>query len=78
MTIEGELAGVQPVIECSDCGGKMPFGIQSSAAGYYLGYWCDMCGPLVQRDGLLQDPGRRSGHCQGPRPVEPPVRMPTF
>lgn len=43
MAIEGELNGVEGA-EC-DCGAKLELGVQMSGAGYYLGYWCDQCGP---------------------------------
>jgi hypothetical protein len=30
---------------CPDCGAPMPIKVCSSAAGYYVGRWCDTCGP---------------------------------
>jgi hypothetical protein len=30
---------------CPDCGSDMPVQIYHSAAGYYIGRWCDQCGP---------------------------------
>lgn len=43
MALDGELQGVEGA-QC-DCGTHLELGVYSSAAGYYLGYWCDQCGP---------------------------------
>ena len=32
-------------IPCSLCAATLTLGVQRSAAGYYLGYHCDDCGP---------------------------------
>ena len=34
-----------PTIPCSQCEGILTLGVQRSAAGYFLGYRCDGCGP---------------------------------
>ena len=44
MALEGELLGLAG-ITC-ECGRKLPLEIQVSPAGYYLGYLCQMCGPI--------------------------------
>ena len=31
--------------KCVDCQRELELGVQRSAAGYYLGFWCDVCGP---------------------------------
>lgn len=53
MTLENETVGRQFDVKpakgmtttCTDCGDEMPFEVQRSAAGYYLGFWCKFCGP---------------------------------
>jgi len=46
MAIEGELEGTHhDTIRCEDCGQDMPRSVCQSAAGYYIGYYCDNCGP---------------------------------
>jgi hypothetical protein len=42
--MEGELAGIHDTVKCS-CGAELRLDVQHSAAGYYLGYWCEECGP---------------------------------
>jgi hypothetical protein len=32
-------------VRCPDCGSPLPVKVLRSAAGYYLGRWCDCCGP---------------------------------
>lgn len=43
MALEGELSGTQGVT-CS-CGERLSFKVCKSAAGFYLGYFCNNCGP---------------------------------
>ncbi len=44
MAIEGELNGVHGT-QC-DCGAELKLDVHmSGGGGYYLGYWCDQCGP---------------------------------
>lgn len=42
MALEGEINAVE---RCPDCGGPMPIQVCLSGAGYYIGQWCDQCGP---------------------------------
>lgn len=44
MAVEGELKGLKG-IKCEDCGATLPLQVCHSAAGYYLGYYCNQCGP---------------------------------
>ena len=54
MAIEGELSGFHRELVCADCGTKMPLQVCESAAGYYLGYWCDECGPRSRETGYFR------------------------
>lgn len=49
MALPGELAGFDGV-EC-DCGQKLMLDVCCSAAGYYLGYLCPICGPYSRETG---------------------------
>ena len=42
MALEGELDIVKV---CPDCGLEMPVKVCSSGAGYYIGQFCNQCGP---------------------------------
>lgn len=42
MALEGELDVVE---KCPDCGSKLPIRVCLSGAGYYIGQFCDHCGP---------------------------------
>jgi hypothetical protein len=39
---------------CEDCGGPIPLRVCSSAAGYYVGQWCDNCGPYGRMSGYFR------------------------
>ena len=39
---------------CSECGAVLPLMVCSSAAGYYLGYFCDNCGPYSRESGYYR------------------------
>ena len=43
MTLPDETAGLEGAT-CV-CGAELELRVCRSAAGYYLGYWCDRCGP---------------------------------
>ena len=45
------------VINCMDCKSEMELDVQSSAAGYYLGYFCPQCGPYDRVSGYFKDYG---------------------
>lgn len=42
MALEGEIDVVK---NCPDCGKAMPIRVCMSGAGYYIGQYCDQCGP---------------------------------
>jgi hypothetical protein len=42
MAVDGELTENE---KCPDCGAPQPTKVCQSAAGYYIGKWCDACGP---------------------------------
>lgn len=44
MAMPGELRGTNGTT-CMDCGARLELQVCKSAAGYYLGYWCNCCGP---------------------------------
>lgn len=43
MALSGETAGLHGVT--CDCGADLRLDVLQSAAGFYLGYFCDRCGP---------------------------------
>jgi len=53
MALEGELNGVEGTI-CMDCGAELPLMVCMSAAGYYLGYKCNCCGPYSRESGYFR------------------------
>ena len=46
---ENKLAG-----ECMDCGAELPFRVCQSAAGYYIGTWCNHCGPYSRESNYFR------------------------
>ena len=53
MALPGELKGFDGT-NCEHCGARLELGIQRSAAGCYLGYWCSCCGPYSRETGYYQ------------------------
>jgi len=51
--LPGEIVGHSGPITCADCGASMPLQVCCSAAGYYLGYLCEMCGPWSRETGYF-------------------------
>jgi len=52
MALPGETMG--PNVEtfvCPDCGTEMKRDVQQSAAGFYIGFWCNQCGPWSRESG---------------------------
>jgi hypothetical protein len=49
MTLPGETVGAFG--RCDDCGAMLPLRVCHSAAGYYVGTWCDACGPYSRESG---------------------------
>ncbi len=52
MAIPGELAGLEGAT-CV-CGAQLPLQVCQSAAGYYLGHWCNECGPYSRETGYYR------------------------
>jgi len=50
MTIPGEIVGFHAEIRCF-CRQHIPLRVCFSNAGYYLGYFCDRCGPYSRETG---------------------------
>lgn len=53
MTLFGELKGLIGTT-CSDCGEFLPLQVLRSFAGYYLGYFCNHCGPYSRESGYYK------------------------
>jgi len=53
MALPGELKGLKGT-QCS-CKRWMKLDVQHSNAGYYLGYFCDRCGPWSRETGYYRD-----------------------
>ena len=52
MTLIWRDCGYHPEgIECPECGKIMEMHMRMSAAGYYLGYFCEFCGPYSRETG---------------------------
>lgn len=63
MALPGEIPkrGKDQTAQCS-CGQKLPLEVLQSAGGYYLGWWCNECGPFGRLTGYyesLEDAERR-------------------
>ena len=50
MVLPGECVNGNKTI-CHECGAELTIGIQKSAAGYYIGFWCLECGPYSRESG---------------------------
>lgn len=44
MTLRGETLATGAPATCDDCGVEVALAVHQSAAGYYVGTWCN-CGP---------------------------------
>jgi len=53
MTLPGECVNDTKTI-CHQCGTELSIGVQKSSAGYYVGFWCDHCGPYSRESGYYQ------------------------
>jgi hypothetical protein len=51
MAHPGELRGFQRSLTCSCCRTEIPLRVCESNAGFYLGYFCDNCGPYSRETG---------------------------
>lgn len=50
MTLPGETIGTGAPPRCRDCGVMPPVAVHMSAAGYYVGTYCN-CGPYSRESG---------------------------
>jgi hypothetical protein len=53
MTIEGEKKGTYGC-QCTGCGTRMELQVLSSAGGFYLGYFCNRCGPYSRESHYMK------------------------
>ena len=51
MALQGEINPGETVIKCDDCDELMVISPCQSAAGYYIGFWCNSCGPYSRESG---------------------------
>ncbi len=42
-------------MKCQDCGEILPLKVLHSNAGYYVGRWCNNCGPYSRESGYFKD-----------------------
>jgi len=57
MVISGETAGTLGGVVCECYDGKrreLSLSVCLSGAGYYIGYWCPMCGPYSRESGYYK------------------------
>lgn len=55
MTLPGETVATGAPTHCDGCGTDAKLGVYRSAAGYYVGYFCD-CGPYSRESGYYANP----------------------
>ena len=53
MTLSGECVNSSKTT-CHECGTELSIDIQKSAAGYYVGFWCENCGPYSRESGYYR------------------------
>jgi hypothetical protein len=53
MTLSGECVNETTTI-CHECGTELNIDIQKSAAGYYVGFFCQECGPYSRESGYYR------------------------
>jgi uncharacterized Zn finger protein len=53
MAFPGETGHINT--ECMDCGSPLPAKVLKSGAGYYIGTFCDNCGPYSRESGYYPD-----------------------
>ena len=56
MALEGELKGIAGAV-CGCCGAVLKLQVCCTMAGYYLGYYCDCCGPYSRETGYYRSWG---------------------
>ena len=53
MTLPGEC--VRDIeTTCVECGAHLEIQVCKSMAGYYVGFWCDCCGPYSRESGYYR------------------------
>lgn len=55
MAIPGEVLHVKETI-CEDCGTQLPLKVLHSGGGYYIGFFCPICGPYSRESGYYRTP----------------------
>jgi hypothetical protein len=53
MTLPGECVNSTKTT-CHECATELAIDIQKSAAGYYIGFFCQECGPYSRESGYYQ------------------------
>jgi hypothetical protein len=53
MALPGECVNDTKTV-CSECGNGMVIDVHKSAAGYYIGFFCSMCGPYSRESGYYR------------------------
>lgn len=53
MTLQGETLATGAPTVCPDCGDTVTAKVYASAAGYYVGTWCQ-CGPYTRESGYYR------------------------
>jgi hypothetical protein len=53
MTLPGECVN-DTKTTCHECGSELTIDIQKSAAGYYIGFFCQECGPYSRESGYYR------------------------
>lgn len=56
MALPGEVLGVETTV-CEDCSEILHIQVLSSAAGYYVGFFCPQCGPYGRESGYYKTRG---------------------
>lgn len=54
MALPGELKGINGT-ECTGCSTWLELEVCSSGAGYYLGYFCNCCGPYSRESSYFSN-----------------------
>lgn len=54
MVMQGETVATGAQSKCLDCGAQLEPQVCHSAAGYYVGYWCDQDGPHSRESGYYR------------------------
>ena len=54
MTLPGECVNDTQTV-CVECGALLEIQVCKSMAGYYVGFWCDRCGPYSRESGYYHN-----------------------